>query len=397
MPKKLTQKFVDALPIGKLQTIRDAGVTGLLVKVGKTSASYAVQRELWTGERGSRRLVKTVRHTLGRTDALRLDAARTKALAVLSEIRAGRDPNAPKAAPHDVSVGAMFEQCAEHMRTLGRAQRSVEEFMYPLDKYLPHMKALPVASIKPSTLRAEHKRISADHGKVVANKAMRAYRSAFNVLRKTADDPDVLGDNPVRAVTFHPERRREAVLMPADLGDWYERIQALPNPLRRLMHELGLFSGLRPGTLVVLEKAWVRLDASAIEIPRMKTGRSFALPLSEHMVDLVRRVLDLSEIVHQGSAWLFPTRTADGREVIATRVWRERTMPGETGHILRATHRTLAKDAGVDDTDGDLLLDHKVAGIRGVYLRERALFERLLRAQEQATTHLRKLIRPPTR
>ena len=158
------------------------------------------------------------------------------------------------------------------------------------------------------------------------------------------------------------------------------------------MHELGLFSGLRPGTLVTLERAWVTLGARAITIPRMKSGREFALPLSGHMVVLFERALALSDAFAPGSPWLFPARGREGG-VIATAVWKERLLVGETGHILRHTYRTVAKLAGVDDVDGDLLLDHKIQGVRGVYLSERALFERLLGAQERVTAKLRALLR----
>ncbi len=160
------------------------------------------------------------------------------------------------------------------------------------------------------------------------------------------------------------------------------------------MHELGLFSGLRPGNLIGLEREWLQLADRAIVIPkvRMKSRRDFALPLSAHMLTLVERALVLSNEAAPGSPWLFPTRTADGSKVIATRVVRERSMPSETGHILRHTHATLAKSAGVDDMLATLLSDHKVTGIRGVYVHERALFDRLLAAQEQVTAHIRSLI-----
>lgn len=191
-------------------------------------------------------------------------------------------------------------------------------------------------------------------------------------------------------MTFHAERRKEAVILPVDLVDWYGLLQKTPNPLRRIMHELGLFSGLRPGVLVALEKAWIALERRAIIIPRehQKSRGDFALPLSGHMIRLVERALVLSNEVASGSLWIFPTRTADGSEVIAIRVVRERSMPSETGHILRHTHATLAKAAGVDDMLASLLSDHKVAGIRGVYVHERALFEQLLAAQDQATSHI---------
>jgi hypothetical protein len=55
-----------------------------MVAVNKSSKSYKVQRDLWTGQRGRRRKVKTVRRTLGTTQELTLDDARTRAMQVIS-------------------------------------------------------------------------------------------------------------------------------------------------------------------------------------------------------------------------------------------------------------------------------------------------------------------------
>ena len=75
-PRKLTEAFIKALPTGAPVLIRDTKVTGLMVAVNKHSKSYKVQRDLWEGQRGRRRLVKTVRHTLGSTNELTLEQAR---------------------------------------------------------------------------------------------------------------------------------------------------------------------------------------------------------------------------------------------------------------------------------------------------------------------------------
>jgi integrase len=329
--------------------------------------------------------------TLGTYPELSLDSARDRAAELRREIRAGRDPRPGAAqAPGELTVRGMFEAYGADLRTRGAAERSIVDHADKLTRYLPTLADRTVTDVKPSELRAEHARITEEHGKVAANKAMRAYRSAFNVALLHADDPDALGGNPVRAIRFHPERRKEAVIMPGDLRDWYARLQKIPNPSRRIMHELGLFSGLRPGSLMALEKAWVQLDDRAIVIPseRMKSRRTFALPLSEHMIGLVRRALALSEEIARRSAWVFPTRADKTGDIIATRVVRERTMPSETGHILRHTHATAAKAAGVDDMLASLLSDHKVAGIRGVYVQEKALFTQLLAAQERVTAWL---------
>ena len=99
MPEKLTEAAVRALAFeGKPRMVRDAKVTGLMVAVNKTNKSYKVQRDLWVGQRGQKRLVKTVSHTLGGTDEMTLDEARSRAAKVIEVIKSGIDPNAPP--PH---------------------------------------------------------------------------------------------------------------------------------------------------------------------------------------------------------------------------------------------------------------------------------------------------------
>jgi integrase len=165
------------------------------------------------------------------------------------------------------------------------------------------------------------------------------------------------------------------------------------------MHELGLFSGLRPGTLVALRREWVKLEARALSIERMKSGRPFDLPLSPHMVGIIKRALAIGDMLYPGTPWLFPTRaTKDNRkrgiargDVIPTQVWKEKTLPSETGHILRHTYRTIAQREQIDKIEARLLLDHTVPGIDGVYIHERALFDRLLAAQEKMSAAILKL------
>ena len=269
--------------------------------------------------------------------------------------------------------------------------RTIDDFRYYLDKYLADWREVPLTELRRSMCRDRHRKITERHGPYPANHVMRSLRAAWNFALRVVDDPDALPSNPVAAVTFHRERRREAVIMPEDLHEWWARLQALGNPLRREMHTLGILSGLRPGTLVSLERDWIDLEAMAIKIPRMKSGREFHLPLSGTMVEHVRRALELGDVLFPRAPWLFPTRSNDGRRVIATRTWREKALPSETGHILRHTYRTLAHAAGITETDGRLLLDQKVPGISGVYIQERALFTHLRNQQEHMSAYIAKL------
>ncbi len=289
-PTKLTEGYVKSLPFeGAGYVVRDTKVTGFMVAVNKTGRSYKIQRDLWRGQRGRRQLIKTVRHTLGSTDDLTLDQARLKAEDVIRQIRLGIDPNQPavEQKTEGWTVDILFDEYVADLRQRERSERTVVDVLASRDRYLADWKKLPLTSLTRSMVRAKHQELSETRGKVTANHVMRDFRAAYNLALRIIDDPDQLPDNPVKAVTFNKERRKNAVIMPEDLADWWVKIQGLPSPLRRTMHELGIYSGLRPGTLVSLRRDWINLGNRAISIPKMKSGRSFDLPLSGHMLDVV--------------------------------------------------------------------------------------------------------------
>ena len=56
-----------------------------------------------------------------------------------------------------------------------------------------------------------------------------------------------------------------------------------------------------------------------------------------------------------------------------------------------STYRTIAQRVGIDKIEARLLLDHTVPGIDGVYIHEKALFDKLLSAQERMRHELVRL------
>jgi integrase len=279
------------------------------------------------------------------------------------------------------------------MRVRGKAERTIEDIHARFARYLAEpWGELPITAVTRTMARDEHKRITREHGAVVANDTLRNFRAAFNWARKATDDL-ATADNPAEAVTFNPQRARTEVLTFPDLPTWLRKVRALGNPLRSVMHELGLFSGLRPGNLVGLERAWVRRDERAIVIPagRMKKRVAFALPLSAHMLDLVDRALAAGDVLYRSSQpYLFPTRANKDRSgaVIATAVWKESDLPSETGHILRHMFSNACNAAGVSSVDRMLLMAQRVPGVEGMYLNDRALFSHLLGEQEKVSAYL---------
>ena len=401
-PTKLTEAFIRDLPLeGIAYAVRDTKVTGLFVAINKTGKSYKVQRDLWRGRRGRRQLIKTVRHTLGSTEDLPREQARLKAEDVIRQIKLGIDPNEPLAGQkaEGWTVDILYDEYAADLRARECAERTSVEMLQRRDRYLADWKDMPLTSLSRSIVRAKHVELSKTRGKVTANHVMRDFRAAYNLALRVVDNPDLLPDNPVKAVTFNKERRKNAVIHPDDMPDWWEKIQAIPNPLRRTMHEFGLYSGLRPGTLVSLRRDWIQWRDRAVSIPKMKSGRSFDLPLSDHMVAVLKRAIAIGDVLFPNSEWVFPTRALKDNpkrgikrgDTIPTQIWREKSLPSETGHLLRHTYRTIAQRICLDKIEARLLLDHTVPGIDGVYIHEKALFDRLLIAQEQMTAAIDRL------
>jgi integrase len=387
---RLTVRQIEALEPGEIA--RDPTLPGFFAEgLSGGRASFKVQVEHRTGERtGNARKRRLIKTTLGRFPALTLDAARAEAHRLLAEVKSGKDPRAGTASAGTWTVARMRAAYVEDLRIREKSERTVEDLTKLFDRYLSDWLELPVASISKDMVRERHAAVTTNHGRYAANHALKALRTCFNfTIAKTSNLVEV---NPCDAITFHRERPRKDkpgfVLPP--VRSWLTRVRELKNPLRAAMHELGLFSGLRPGTLVALERAWLHLDDRAIVVPapRMKARVEFALPLSAHMIELVKRAIAAGDVLFRSpQPYLFPTRD-DAGKVIATTVWKEKKIPGETGHIVRHLYSAECHAAGVSSVNRQLLLGQKVPGIEGVYLSERALFVTLLAEQERVTAHL---------
>ncbi len=392
--RRLTQRLIDAQRYtGKTEFMRDEKTPGLILAINKHTMSWKVQADLWQ----RKRLVKTVRHTMGTTQELTLDEARARAQEVLAQIRRGIDPNAP-GAPLDPgavvnwTVGQLWDAYEAELVRRNRSFRTIRDFRANLNRHLSDWREKRLHEITNEMCIDRFNLLTDNVGPVAANHVIGALRTAWNrsaAGRSNHTDPVPLQPNPTAAIVKNTVTARTQVVLPDELPDWWRMTEALPNPLRRCMHRLGLLSGLRPGNLMALEREWLDLPAQAIHLPArvMKRRESFDLPLSGAMAGLLEEALQIGDILYSGSPWLFPTR-ATGGGVVATSVARERTMPGWTGHPLRRTHKTMALVAGVSDFKSALLLHHKVGTMSDVYTSPAAMHDDLVAQQERVSAHI---------
>lgn len=393
MKSALTGKSIKALTWdGKTTIHRDEKLPGFFVTVNKTCKSFKVQADLWQGPRGRRHLVRTVRHTIGTTETTSLKDARREAAEILNMIKRGQDPflsledqsvNGPLVIGDPVcwTVEEMMKGYERVLEEKGCTDRSIANAEEIRKRHLKTWAPKLAKSIQKSDARDLHRMLTQKHGPIAANNTMKYFRAAYNVANQMTDDRFAFAHNPVKGVIFHKQRSSGRVLMPEELLSWYEDLMNVPNPLRREMHLLNILSGLRPSDVMRIERGWIDYLQAAIKFPELKSRREFHLPLSNQMLECILRALKISEALYPGSKWLFPTRSKEG-SIIHTKVIRERLLPSQTGHILRHTHRTMAQREKINSTNAMLLLDHKVPGISGVYIHQRALFEPLLHDQQ---------------
>jgi integrase len=173
---------------------------------------------------------------------------------------------------------------------------------------------------------------------------------------------------------------------------WWATVAEINNPVRRCMHQLGLYSGLRVLALRTIERDWVDLENNVVHLPRSKTGGSFDLPVSERMAEIIEEALRAGEAMFGENPYLFPAwSNTTPKRVVPTLSMKERSLPSETGYLLRHTYKTVTVQAGISETDSKLLMDHKLPGISRVYVHEKALFGHLLKCQETVSCRLESL------
>ncbi|HEY3496219.1 MAG TPA: integrase family protein [Polyangiaceae bacterium] len=397
---RLTAKLLATLqpsPDPKRPTIvRDDTVRGLFAQVGPTGAiSFKVQADLRVdGKRVS------VKQTLGRYPALSIDAARAEAMRLLAEVREGRDPRAGAPAPDTAhwTVGKAFERYVADLAKRPGSELSQRDMNNRLARYLDDWRELPLRELTKEMCEARQAQVAAQIKATARQRNATGARTANAVVRDlgavwefAVDYTPLPPVNPTRRVTMIGEVREHHEIPIAELGAWWTAVGGLKNPLRRAMHRLGLLAGVRPANLVGIERAWLRLDRGAIDYPaRVMKGRvAFTLPLSAYMVGLVREALAAGDVLEPGSPWLFPTRSKTG-ELQATTVVREKAaaLRDRTGHALRHTYKTCARNARIPESTIDLLMAHSLGAMRDRYGSLEDQLDTLREDQEKVTAYI---------
>ena len=391
----LNDKNVLGLPLasGAQYRARDTELAGFFVLVGSRTKSFMIQADLRiAGQRQS------IRMKVGDVGAVTTRDARAKAKSLLGAITSGVDPREQKHASTDQpKIGEIptlrqaWERYKEHhLARKKRSQNTVRNYEDHVERLFAHWHDTPLSDLgaEPRLVADCHAAITKNNGPAIANGAMRSLRAIYNHARKTCRKlPD---ENPIFAVDWNPEVRRDTAMGVRDLPGWFEQLAAIQNPVRREFHLLTLLSGCRPEALKNVPLTDLDLSARVLHISAPKGGeaRAFDIPLSRAMLESIFRLIRLGPVIYPeaGRVWLFPSDAPCGH-LIEHKEDREKVL-SHWGNDLRQTYRTLGQIAQVSDVDMHLLMNHSFPGVNAGYITRAKLMVDHLRQQQEKISQL---------
>jgi integrase len=320
----------------------------LVVKVRKKVFEVQAERPRQYGAR------KTWVVQVGEAPMCCVNAARTKAIEVLSAITQGGNPHPKAAAPAVTTLGGAWGEYAAR-GDLRPSTRSVYEGSY--QNNLAHWADLPLKTLvdHPVMARDLHRQITARGAPSEANHTLRLLRSIYRHAARL-DTSLSRVRHPCEAVEWHQEKKRVGAAIPSELMPaWAAQIDAMraSRPIRASFQILNLRLGTRPGELA--RAKWEDFDwqRDVLVLPETKT-HLVEVPLT----DQIRAELELVRVAGQdlfpGSPYVFPANSATGyiRELME-----QKAVLSHSGNCGRHTHHTIGTVLGVQHGIDEIVLD----------------------------------------
>jgi hypothetical protein len=368
---------------GEQYVVTDTELRGFFLKVGVNKKTFMVRGEFWQG--GQRHTKKVV---IGTIDDLTTRKARAKAKDELGKIAKGDYVEEAKPAEAAPTATITLRQAWDRYRlALERKNRSpgtIKGYGDHVEGYLKDWLDKPLKELgdDPALVAKRHDDLTANHGPYAANGCMRTLRAIYNHARRSVRG--LPPENPVMAVDWNEENRRDVAMGDMDLPGWMAEAGRLRNPIRREFHLFTLLSGSRPTALKVAKVADLSFRNRNLHIPAPKGGnkKAFDIPLSQAMMCCLVRAMRAGRILHPEAAetWIF----AADSEIGHIDAWREdRDTLSKWGNDLRHTYRTVGQAAGLSSIDMHLLMNHSLKrDVNTGYITRSKLHDSLRASQE---------------
>jgi integrase len=336
MRKRITKRSVDVLRAGARPLfLSDTDVTGFGCKAtpaGKKVFIFQYRR------RGQDSKTAPKRITLGKYGEMAPDRARSMAVNLRLEVKAGGDPAAawrPGESPTVSDLAERFLQ--EYLPTKKRPPRDSTIRYYETIfrcHVLPELGSAPVGTVTPTDVEKLHGAMRAKP--YVANRTLSLLQQAFDQAERWGWRSQ--HTNPALHIDRYPEERRgakkEVMLDAEQMGELLEAIEAEENsgsnPIACAAIRVVFWTGWRIGEVLGLEWAHLDLDNGVAKLLQTKTATQEYRQLPAEAVEILTRLRRMGS-----SPWVFP-----GRE------------PQAHLESVRKPWSRMRERAGLDDLEG---------------------------------------------
>lgn len=373
---KLTKEFIDSkieAPKDGQRFYRDEDMPGFAVRATRKCKSYILEKRVGGVNR---------RITIGKCSEMSLESAKTQAFIMLGEIAKGNDPRTGVRINilGDVTLREVLQKFLEIKPIREDTRRN---YFYAVNRHFNDWLDMPITSITKDMVEQRHNDLTVSpnrlgtsgHGR--ANNALKKLSTLINFAadRYGTEDEPLIKTNPVsrlsRNRSWHRIYPRQGIISDTKLRDWYRAVGTLQHQVARDFMLFLLLSGMRFGECRKLQWCHVDFKNKILVVPRelTKSDREHSLPLSDFMVDLLRK----RYIAREQSDWIFQSIRLKNRPISASAgmVGRVRAKSGIvfTFHDLRRTFLTMGEKLDVPPYALKRLVNHSVSNdMTGRYL-----------------------------
>ena len=380
--------------------VRDTELKGFFLVIGARRKTFTVQGEFW---RDGKRHYKKI--ALGTSDELTTRDARAKAKDVLAKIAKGEFAEEEKSALNatptaDITLRQAWERYKLALVRKNRSDGTINGYGDHVERYLKDWLDTPLKELgdNPGLISERHDKLTETAGPYAANGCMRTLRAIYNHARRSVRG--LPPENPVMAVDWNEEHRRDAAMGDMDLPVWFEEAGRMRNPIRREFHLFTLLSGSRPTALKVSKIADLSFRNRNLHVPAPKGGskKAFDIPLSREMIRCLVRAMRASRMLHPEAAktWIFAADSDEGH--ITEQKEDRKTTLSKWGNDLRHTYRTVGQAAGLSSVDMHLLMNHSLKkDVNTGYITRSKLHDHLRASQQTLSTFIAKAGAPTSK
>lgn len=354
-----TKKTLDTLKLpdkGKRLYFYDTKIRGLeLMVTEQGSKSFKVYRK-FNG--------KPVRVTLGKYSEMTIENARNEAQRVIADMISGKNPNEKKKSiKSEITFGEMFKVFMEryskqNKKTWKADEREVTRFLSDwFDKKL--------SVITKQEIQLIHEKIKKENGLYQANRML----GRIHIIYNKAIEWEWEGINPASGIKKFKEKSRDRFLHPDELPRFFESVNNEPNSTIRDYIYVSLFTGARKSNVLAMKWDDINFERCEWLIPETKNGDSLRLHLTEKVIGILKKRLELNA----NSKWVFESIGKTGHLVEPKSGWKRILQKADIKdlrlHDLRRTLGSWQAATGANSYIIGRSLGHKNPQSTAIYAR----------------------------